>query len=164
MNGRRAVPLPPPPPPLLHKQHSWSPDVHREEAWLRRKESFALGRITKSVTDDDLEDLKACIELGFGFDASAVVDPKLADALPALGLYQAVHRRYNRSLSRSSSAASFASSSSSEDEIDGDSFYDPGDDPVMVKTRLRQWAQVVACFVRQTTMSCSPLLPPPPPP
>ncbi|KAI4375982.1 hypothetical protein MLD38_013788 [Melastoma candidum] len=159
MNGRRDLPLPPQP-PLLHKQHSWSPEIHREEAWLRRKESFGLGRIAKSVTDDDLEDLKGCIELGFGFDSSAAVDPKLADALPALGLYQAINRQYHRSLSRSSSAASFASSS--EDEIEGESFYDPGDDPAMVKTRLRQWAQVVACCVRQTSMSrSSPLLPPP---
>ncbi|KAI8027023.1 hypothetical protein LOK49_LG02G03482 [Camellia lanceoleosa] len=29
-------------------------------------------------------------------------------------------------------------------------FDDSGDDPKMVKTRLRQWAQVVACAVRQS--------------
>ncbi|TXG46505.1 hypothetical protein EZV62_027996 [Acer yangbiense] len=23
--------------PPLHKQHSWSPDIYRDEAWLRRK-------------------------------------------------------------------------------------------------------------------------------
>lgn len=109
----------------LKKQNSWSPDVHREEAWLRRKESNV--RRMKSVTDDDLEELKGCIELGFGFYSTGT-DPRLSDTLPALGLYHAVNRQYQRSMSRSSSTASFTSSSS--DDIDGDStgsFYDPGE-------------------------------------
>ncbi|CAK7329881.1 unnamed protein product [Dovyalis caffra] len=103
-----------PPPSLLpiklNKQLSWSPDMTREEVWLRRKGNSKTQRgCGKSLTDDDLDDLKASIELGFGFGPdSPILDPKLSDTLPALG-----------------------------------------DDPEMVKTRLRQWAQMVACSVKQ---------------
>ncbi|KAI3441390.1 uncharacterized protein J3R85_002678 [Psidium guajava] len=141
----------------LHKQHSWSPDVLRDEAWQRRKGSFK-GRRRTSVTDDDLDELKGCIELGFGFDAPDV-DPKLSDTLPALELYRAVNKRYHRSLSRSSSVESSLSLSSSlvsDNDAEGtSSIYDPGDDPETVKTRLRQWAQIVACSVRQSSSPSS---------
>ncbi|XP_030523363.1 uncharacterized protein LOC115736000 [Rhodamnia argentea] len=150
-----------PPPRLgpqrpLHKQHSWSPDVLREEAWQRRKGSFK-GRRRASVTDDDLDELKGCIELGFGFD-SPDVDPKLSDTFPALELYRAVNKRYHRSLSRSSSVESSLSLSSLVSDNDAESsgsIYDPGDDPETVKTRLRQWAQIVACSVRQSSSPSS---------
>ncbi|KAL2348397.1 hypothetical protein Fmac_002397 [Flemingia macrophylla] len=83
--------------PLL-KQRSWSPDAYREEAWLRRKGN-CKNRRSRSVTDEDVDELKACIELGFGFDSSPVDDDRrLSDTLPALGLYYAVNKRYNDSL------------------------------------------------------------------
>lgn len=102
----------PPPRPLI-KQHSWSPDADREEAWLRRKgkrQSDRLGR-SKSVTDEDLEELRGCIELGFGFEPdSQDLDPRLNETLPALGLYCAVNKQYSSSrLSRTSSLSSIAS-------------------------------------------------------
>ncbi|KAF4374034.1 hypothetical protein CsatB_005198 [Cannabis sativa] len=138
----------PPPKPLI-KHKSWSPDAHRDEAWLRRKDSYKAGREvnrSKSVSDEDMEDLKACFELGFGFD-SPQSDPKLTDTLPALGLYYAVHKQYSKSLSRSSSSSSICS----DTEFDNSStIIDPGDDSEMVKMRLRQWAQIVACGVRQS--------------
>ncbi|KAF8013707.1 hypothetical protein BT93_I1540 [Corymbia citriodora subsp. variegata] len=133
----------------------------REEAWQRRKGSFKGRRRHASVTDDDLNELKGCIELGFGFDSPADgcgVDPKLSDTFPALELYHAVNRQYHKSLSRSSSVESSLSLSSLASDNDAEStgsIYDPGDDPGTVKTRLRQWAQIVACSVRQSSSPSS---------
>ncbi|XP_039035081.1 uncharacterized protein LOC120171443 [Hibiscus syriacus] len=144
---------PPPPPPSqqqqqrsLYKQRSWSPDVERDEAWLRRKESYGDGlRRSQSFSNDDLEELKGCIELGFGFETdSPELDPKLSDTLPALSFYCAVNRQYSFRLPRISSASSIGSCSDA-----GGNIIDQGDDPATVKTRLRQWAQVVACSVQQ---------------
>lgn len=105
------APVPVPAPRRLVKQQTWSPDAVRNEAWLRRKDSHSSDglRRSKSVSDDDLEELKACIELGFGFDDESLdVDPRLSDTLPALGLYYAVNKQYS-SLSRSSSSSSMVS-------------------------------------------------------
>ncbi|XVF17694.1 hypothetical protein REPUB_Repub10bG0145700 [Reevesia pubescens] len=136
----------------LYKQQSWSPDIFRDEAWLRRK-GKSKKRRSKSVTDEDLDELKACIELGFGFD-SPEVDQRLSDTLPALGLYYAVNKNYNNTLSKSSSSVNSAASDC--DSIPSPigsphSIVGPGDNPQTVKTRLRQWAQVVACLVRQSS-------------
>lgn len=177
----------PPPLPLtrpfpLYKQLSWSPDADREEAWLRRKSQSKMRR-TKSVTDDDLEELKACVELGFGFN-SPEVDPRLCETFPALGFYHAVNKQYNRTLSNSSASlcsspvSEFVSPSSENSpaaiighgmlpplvKLNGENCFDfdfifldvgkfrtgfSGENPQTVKARLKQWAQVVACSVRQ---------------
>ncbi|KAI4314964.1 hypothetical protein L6164_027819 [Bauhinia variegata] len=139
----------------LYKQRSWSPDVYREEAWLRRKGNWKNRRMrSKSVTDEDVDELKACIELGFGFDSSPEVeiDQRLSDTLPALGLYFAVNKNYNDSLVVSNKTnASSSSSTVSDCETSSPlgsphtAIIGPGDNPQTVKTRLRQWAQVVAC-------------------
>ncbi|XP_050262295.1 uncharacterized protein LOC126706790 [Quercus robur] len=143
------------PPRPLYKQHSWSPDIHRDEAWLRRKGSNKNSsglRRNKSVSDDDLEELKACIELGFGFD-SPEVDPKLSDTIPALEFFYAVNKQYSNSLSRSSSSSSLMAS---DTEIESPNIIiDQGEDAELVKTRLRQWAQVVACAVRQSSSTAN---------
>ncbi|XP_044470828.1 uncharacterized protein LOC123207128 [Mangifera indica] len=142
-----------PPPrqgPLLHKQHSWSPDIYRDEAWLRRKARNIKNKRSKNLTDEDLDELKACIELGFGFDTQ--VDQRLSDTLPALGLYYAVNKHYNDTVSKSPPSLSMASDSESSPSSLGSPhiiFSSGDDDPKTVKTRLRQWAQVVACSVRQ---------------
>ncbi|XWS45275.1 hypothetical protein CRYUN_Cryun15aG0122600 [Craigia yunnanensis] len=140
-------------PPLLplYKQRSWSPDIFRDEAWLRRKGN-SRNRRSKSVTDEDLDELKACIELGFGFDSPGV-DQRLSDTLPALGLYYAVNKNYNETVSKSASSPSAASDCDSIPSPIGSphAIFDPGDNPQTVKTRLRQWAQVVACSVRQSS-------------
>lgn len=88
-----------PPPRPLYKQNSWSPDTLRDETWQRRKSSCSARRLnrSKSVSEDDLEELKACIELGFGFD-SPVIDPKLSDTLPALEFYHAVNTQCSKSV------------------------------------------------------------------
>lgn len=97
-----------PPRPLM-KQHSWSPDMNREEAWLRKKKKRPLDLLprSKSVTNDDIEELKGCFELGFGFETeSPDLNPRLSLTIPALDLYCAVHRQYSNHLSRTSSFAS----------------------------------------------------------
>ncbi|KAL2231564.1 uncharacterized protein LOC105172717 [Sesamum indicum] len=135
-------------PPPLYKQNSWSPDILRDEAWMNRRKNHRLRR-GRSVTDDDLDELRACFDLGFNFD-SPDLDPKLSSTFPALGFYHAVNRNYSNSLSRSSSA-SFSDSDSAVSVGSPSSIVDPGDDPAIVKTRLKQWAQVVACSVRQSS-------------
>ncbi|KAA8531696.1 hypothetical protein F0562_006587 [Nyssa sinensis] len=166
MSSSNALPPPPPPPLLqlpdlppppapLYKQKSWSPDTYRDEAWLRRKGNHdRRKRRSKSVTDEDLDELKACIELGFGFD-SPDMDQRLSDTLPALGLYYAVNKQYYDTVSKPSSSSSFSSTASDCDTPSPigspHAIFSPGDNPQMVKTRLRQWAQVVACSVRQSS-------------
>ncbi|KAJ8770765.1 hypothetical protein K2173_021412 [Erythroxylum novogranatense] len=142
----------------LYKQRSWSPDIHREEVWLRRKGNSTKQR-SKSVTDDDLDELKGCIELGFGFD-SPEMNQRLSDTFPALGLYYAVHKNYNDTISKSPALTSTSSSSYTASECESPmsferphSIFGSGDNPQTVKTRLRQWAQVVACSVRQFSRS-----------
>nr|KJB79334.1 hypothetical protein B456_013G044400 [Gossypium raimondii] len=125
MSKRYVPPLPPPSQQSspLFKQRSWSPDAERDEAWLRRKEVYGSGlRRSQSFTEDDLDELKGCLDLGFGFEPDSPV------------------------ISRSSSASSMDSFS---DAGSTNSIIDQGDDPEMVKIKLRQWAQVVACSVRQ---------------
>lgn len=144
-------------PSSLYKQKSWSPDSYRDEAWQRRKGKHGLrrNRLSKSVTDEDVEELKACIELGFGFD-SPEMDQRLYDTFPAYGLYYAVNKYYNDTVSKAPPLSSPISSTVSECDTPSPlgsphAIYDPGDNPQTVKTRLRQWAQVVACVVRQSS-------------
>ncbi|XP_010269831.1 PREDICTED: uncharacterized protein LOC104606375 [Nelumbo nucifera] len=139
-------------PSSLYKQHSWSPDTYRDEAWLKRKKGNNNRRRSKSVTDEDLVELKACIELGFGFDSdSPHLDSRLSDTLPALGLYYAVNKQYNDSVSKSPSSSTAASECDASSPLGSPhTIFTPGDNPQLVKTRLRQWAQVVACSVRQS--------------
>ncbi|KAG9450999.1 hypothetical protein H6P81_010964 [Aristolochia fimbriata] len=142
-----------PRPGSLYKQRSWSTDTYRDEAWLRRKECTRRRRPrSRSVTDDDVDELKACIELGFGFD-SPEADRRLSDTLPALDLYYAVNKQYNDSvLVRAPSEVSCAVSDSDVDVVSSPrSIFGPRDNPQVMKARLKQWAQVVACCVRQSS-------------
>ncbi|KAJ6735411.1 INSERTASE putative (DUF1685)-RELATED [Salix purpurea] len=141
-------------PSPLYKQHSWSPDIYRDEAWLRRKRNYKKKK-SKSVTDEDLDELKGCIELGFGFD-SPEMDPRLSDTFPALELYYAVNKNcYDHSASKpfiDTPSSSMASDCDSLSPMGSPhNIFGPGDNPQTVKTRLKQWAQVVACSVRQSS-------------
>lgn len=142
----------------LYKQKSWSPDSFRDEAWQRRKNThdFRGNRRSKSVTDEDVEELKACFELGFDFD-SPEMDQRLSDTFPAYGLYYAVSKNYSDTVSKPPSLSSPLSSTISDCDTlspvgsPHTTIFGPGDNPQTVKTRLRQWAQVVACAVRQSS-------------
>ncbi|KAL3621152.1 hypothetical protein CASFOL_036064 [Castilleja foliolosa] len=130
----------------LCKQNTWSPDTIRDEAWTNRRRNNLLRRGSSSVTDDDLDELRGCVDLGFQF-GSPDLDPKLTSTFPALEFYYAVNRN---ALSRSASFPDYDSAAASSVESPK-SIIDPGDDPETVKTRLRHWAQAVACSVRQFT-------------
>lgn len=100
----KSPPLPSPPPRRLLKQQSWSTESCREEAWIRRKDQQCKLRKSKSLTDEDVDELRGCIDLGFGFgfDSEEEGDHKLCDTLPALYLYYAVNKHYNGSKFKSS--------------------------------------------------------------
>ncbi|KAL1216358.1 hypothetical protein V5N11_006396 [Cardamine amara subsp. amara] len=133
--------------PLL-KQHSWSPDFIREEAWSKRQDiSRRSRRRGKSLTDEDLDELKASLELGFGFGSPEIADPRLSNTLPALELYFAVQKSYNDAVSNKSTTSS---SSLSDGDTSPHTVYRTSDDPQTVKTKLKQWARVVACTVNQS--------------
>ncbi|MQI72125.1 DUF1685 domain-containing protein, partial [Escherichia coli] len=53
------------------------------EGYVETSDEDELGR-TKSLTDDDLEELKGCLDLGFGFNYEEI--PELRNTLPALEL------------------------------------------------------------------------------
>ncbi|ESQ49616.1 hypothetical protein EUTSA_v10021572mg [Eutrema salsugineum] len=154
----------------LSKQLSMC-ETPRDIAWERRRRQMIMIQEKKllhkgvsdnlieqsKLTDEDLNELKGSIELGFGFNEEA--GQKLCNTLPALDLYFAVNRQLSPLPSPSSSRSSSASASvfsnsmpGSPKKTDSDSLkiLCPGDDPQQVKQRLRHWAQAVACSVMQT--------------
>ncbi|KAJ8493514.1 hypothetical protein OPV22_015235 [Ensete ventricosum] len=130
-----------------------------EEAWPRKGggggvmlEGYVLGSAdggvrgpggvkgTRSLTDEDLEELKACLDLGFGFSYEGI--PELCNTLPALELCYSMSQRFHLD-------------DQHEQISPGDSLpfanwmiSSPGDDPDEVKARLKYWAQTVACTLR----------------
>lgn len=122
----------------LVKQRSWSTNLSREEAWLRRKgihqdrRRQVDGTLKRSVTDEDLDELRGCIDLGFGFDFDSGLSESdssssrsLADTFPALDLYYAVNREYSDAVSgvRSSSTSGSDSLQAASSPL---SIYSPG--------------------------------------
>ncbi|URE07497.1 hypothetical protein MUK42_19525 [Musa troglodytarum] len=98
---------------------------------------------TRSLTDEDLDELRGSIDLGFGFSEEEG-GQDLCDTLPALNLYFAVNRQLSDRVS--------AQSLRLMDLLIGwnVTFSVAGDSPQHVKTRLRHWAQAVACSLRQS--------------
>ncbi|KAF4380864.1 hypothetical protein CsatB_026851 [Cannabis sativa] len=103
----------------------------------------------KSLTDDDLDELKGCLDLGFGFSYEEI--PELCNTLPALELCYSMSQKYmdeqQKSPDNSVSAASDSCSSVSS-PIANWKISSPGDHPEDVKARLKYWAQAVACTVK----------------
>ncbi|TYH60060.1 hypothetical protein ES332_D08G266400v1 [Gossypium tomentosum] len=156
--------LPLVPPPLmknkmyLSKQLSMC-ETSRDIAWERRRRQILRQQRGKNgLTDEDLYELKGCIELGFGFNEEE--GQKLCNTLPALDLYFAVNRQLSPSpvstpqSRRSSSTSSLGGRSSSFDSPVSEpadwKIYSPGENPQQVKTKLRHWAQAVACSLMQS--------------
>ncbi|KAJ8619610.1 hypothetical protein MRB53_028139 [Persea americana] len=105
---------------------------------------------TKSLTNGDLDELKGCLDLGFGFSYEEI--PELCNTLPALQLCYSMSQRFldeqhHRSPDASSIAASAVAVTCSS-PIANWKISSPGDHPEEVKARLKFWAQAVACTVR----------------
>ncbi|KAG8093357.1 hypothetical protein GUJ93_ZPchr0012g21933 [Zizania palustris] len=102
----------------------------------------------RSLTDDDLEELKGCVDLGFGFSYDEI--PELCGTLPALELCYSMSQRFldeHHPLSQSPPETTAAPSTPSP-PIANWKISSPGDSPDEVKARLKYWAQAVACTVR----------------
>lgn len=93
-------------------------------AWERRRRQILrqerkrknISQDSDDLTDDDLNELRGCIELGFGFNEED--GQKLCNTLPALDLYFAVNRRLSPSPAsspHSRRSVSFESTSSPPD-------------------------------------------------
>ncbi|CAN6278500.1 unnamed protein product [Urochloa humidicola] len=120
-------------------------------------------RAMRCLTDEDLDELRGSFELGFGFDEETG-GAHLRDTLPALDFYFAVSRQLSepklRSLPAASPTSTLSAVSSSStlpdtpsprspnDAGDPWKIFSPGENPQLVKTRLRHWAQVVACNIK----------------
>lgn len=113
----------------LSKQTSMS-ERPRNLLWERRRKQQRKKKSSDSndvgnVTDDDLSELKGCIELGFGFNEEEG-SQKLCNTLPALDLYFAVNRQFSMSPIQSPGRASCpVHGSSSLPETRSSSFISP---------------------------------------
>ncbi|MBA0728430.1 hypothetical protein Golax_001331 [Gossypium laxum] len=158
------------PPPLMidHKKFLYKQlsmfETSRDIAWERRRRQILRQERKKEgiivsengLTDEDLYELKGCIELGFGFNEEAA--QKLCNTLPALDLYFAVNRQLSPLPSPQSQSCSPSPPSvgyispcveGPRSELDW-KIYISGDNPQQVKTKLRHWAQAVACSLMQS--------------
>ncbi|CAF2052020.1 hypothetical protein HID58_036897 [Brassica napus] len=101
----------------------------------------------KSLTDDDLEDLKGCLDLGFGFSYDEI--PELCNTLPALELCYSMRRRFSDDKNNNKTPeSSSVDASPPSPPIANWKISSPGDNPDDVKARLKYWAQAVACTVQ----------------
>lgn len=110
-----------------------------------------VGR-ARSLTDDDLEELKGCVDLGFGFSYNEI--PELCGTLPALELCYSMSQRFLDEHQSPSKAEQVAPEppavvpASPAQSIPNWKISCPGDSPDEVKARLKYWAQAVACTVK----------------
>ncbi|KAG8089633.1 hypothetical protein GUJ93_ZPchr0011g27049 [Zizania palustris] len=112
-----------------------------------------MGR-AKSLTDDDLEELKGCVDLGFGFSYDEI--PELCGTLPALELCYSMSQRFldehqsppKPEKKKPVAEATAVAPASPAQPIANWKISSPGDSPDEVKARLKYWAQAVACTVR----------------
>ncbi|KAH9727716.1 hypothetical protein KPL70_008773 [Citrus sinensis] len=105
---------------------------------------------TKSLTDEDLDELKGCLDLGFGFSYDEI--PELCNTLPALELCYSMSQKFMDEHQSQKSPESHGNSPLSTDPVSSPianwKISSPGDHPEDVKARLKYWAQAVACTVR----------------
>ncbi|XVE76647.1 hypothetical protein DITRI_Ditri12bG0190500 [Diplodiscus trichospermus] len=102
---------------------------------------------TKSLTDEDLDELKGCLDLGFGFSYEEI--PELCNTLPALELCYSMSQKY---LDDQHHKSPDTSPDSTDEPVSTPvanwKISSPGDHPEDVKARLKFWAQAVACTVK----------------
>nr|CAB3491472.1 unnamed protein product [Digitaria exilis] len=112
------------------------------------REGSGVGR-ARSLTDDDLEELKGCVDLGFGFSYHEI--PELCGTLPALELCYSMSQRFldeHQQLGKPEETLALAPASPAQPVATNWKISSPGDSPDEVKARLKYWAQAVACTVR----------------
>ncbi|CAN0830792.1 hypothetical protein LINGRAPRIM_LOCUS3370 [Linum grandiflorum] len=143
----------------LSKQLSMC-ETSRDMAWERRRRHFLRlerrrsGSIpsvdsSEDLTDEDFNELKGCIELGFGFNEEK--GQHLTNTFPALDMYFAVNRQLSPSPVSTPNSQSTDSQPAESPKSEQDwKICNPGDRPDQVKTKLRHWAQAVACSVMQS--------------
>ncbi|CAO2182035.1 unnamed protein product [Urochloa humidicola] len=120
----------------------------------RRSSSFIMveapgGEVarTRSLTEDDLEELKGCLDLGFGFAYSEI--PELCGTLPALELCYSMTRRFlDEQRAPGQEQEQKQEQEPASPPLPNWRISGPGDDPEEVKARLKYWAQAVACTVK----------------
>ncbi|KAM7489959.1 hypothetical protein LguiB_027443 [Lonicera macranthoides] len=142
-----------PPIGLLRKQDSWPKKKTLKkknqvflEGYVETADDDELGR-TKSLTDEDLEELKGCLDLGFGFSYEEI--PELCNTLPALELCYSMSQRFLDDQQKSPESSPAPESCSPQaGPIANWKISSPGDHPEDVKARLKFWAQAVACTVK----------------
>lgn len=110
----------------------------------------------RTLTDVDLDELKGCLDLGFGFNYEEM--PELSHTLPALELCYAIGQTFQDDHHQKSSPVSTLDNMDSpnnegyaQSPIANWKISSPGDHPQQVKERLKVWAQAVACTVRLCT-------------
>ncbi|XP_074581496.1 uncharacterized protein LOC141838019 [Curcuma longa] len=91
--------------------------------------------LTRSLTEGDLEELKGCLDLGFGFSYEEI--PGLCNTLPALELCYSMSRGFFASIDPCPSPP-----------VSNWRISSPGDHPDEVKARLKYWARAVACTIK----------------
>ncbi|KAK9062490.1 hypothetical protein SSX86_019677 [Deinandra increscens subsp. villosa] len=136
---------------LFKKQDSWPRNsIHRRrnhqvflEGYVERSDEDELVR-AKSLTDEDLDELKGCLDLGFGFSYDEI--PELCNTLPALELCYSMSQRFLDEQQKSQEEE--VDETVSPPPIANWKISSPGDHPEDVKARLKYWAQAVACTVR----------------
>ncbi|KAL0556558.1 hypothetical protein IC582_005072 [Cucumis melo] len=147
----------------LHFQSEFSSEHDRDESvlptyWNNTKKNQILleGFVeasdddnltrTKSLTDDDLEELKGCVDLGFAFCYDEI--PELCNTLPALELCYSMSQKFMDEHQKEPENPLPESVDSVSGPIPNWKISSPGDHPEDVKARLKYWAQAVACTVR----------------
>ncbi|XP_040258949.1 uncharacterized protein [Aegilops tauschii subsp. strangulata] len=107
----------------------------------------AVGRRTRSLMEEDLEELKGCLDLGFGFSYHEI--PDLCGMLPGLELCYSMTRRFLDE--QRTVVGQLEPSAVAPPPIPDWKISSPGDHPDEVKARLKYWAQTVACTVKLCT-------------
>ncbi|XP_071713001.1 uncharacterized protein [Rutidosis leptorrhynchoides] len=151
--------------PLTINHQNRSGSFKRSDSWAKKKKNqvFLEGYVdedelvrAKSLTDDDLDELKGCFDLGFGFSYNEI--PELCNTLPALELCYSMSQKFldERQKSPESSPETETETETVNDTVSPPpsapianwKISSPGDHPEAVKARLKYWAQAVACTVR----------------
>ncbi|KAF9607221.1 hypothetical protein IFM89_033428 [Coptis chinensis] len=111
---------------------------------------------TVSLTDEDFDDLKGCVDLGFGFSYDEI--PELCNTLPALELCYSLSQRFLEDQNHLKPNEGAGSENGNESSSNSSNAYaapianwkisSPGNHPEEVKARLKFWAQAVACTVK----------------